>query len=120
MQEVIRVLATREKEGEGSRFDRLRWERELVEIRAELALARRKRRRPEAGCLSSFRRYVKLPKLRARLALAKICRSWQIYSPRQWLPFRDPRRTANWLHVSGWNNKQPDACVIPNPWLRVA
>lgn len=38
LQEVIRVLATREKEGEGSRFDRLRWEREAVEIRAELAL----------------------------------------------------------------------------------
>ena len=39
LQEVIRVLATREKEGEGSRFDRLRWERELVELRSELALA---------------------------------------------------------------------------------
>jgi cobalt-zinc-cadmium efflux system outer membrane protein len=38
LQEVIRVLATREKEGEGSRFDRLRWERELVELRSELAL----------------------------------------------------------------------------------
>lgn len=37
MKEVIRVLAMREKEGEGSRFDRLRGERELVEIRAELA-----------------------------------------------------------------------------------
>ncbi len=37
LQEVIRVLAAREKEGEGTRFDRLRWERELVEIRAELA-----------------------------------------------------------------------------------
>ena len=38
LQEVIRVLATREREGEGSRFDRLRWERELVELRSELAL----------------------------------------------------------------------------------
>lgn len=37
LQEVIRVLAAREKEGEGTRFDRLRWERELVEIRAEMA-----------------------------------------------------------------------------------
>jgi outer membrane protein, heavy metal efflux system len=37
--EVIRVVAAREKEGEGTRFDRLRWERELVEIRAELASA---------------------------------------------------------------------------------
>ena len=31
------VLATREKEGEGSRFDRLRWERELVDIGAEIS-----------------------------------------------------------------------------------
>lgn len=36
MQEVVRVLGAREKEGEGSRFDRLRAERELVEIRSEL------------------------------------------------------------------------------------
>ncbi|MBI3211052.1 MAG: TolC family protein [Candidatus Solibacter usitatus] len=40
LQEVIRVLSVREKEGEGSRFDRLRWERELVEIRAEVAMLR--------------------------------------------------------------------------------
>jgi cobalt-zinc-cadmium efflux system outer membrane protein len=38
LQEVIRVLTTREREGEGSRFDRLRWERELVELGSELAL----------------------------------------------------------------------------------
>ena len=36
LQEVIRVLTTREKEGEGSRFDRLRGEREMVEIQAEM------------------------------------------------------------------------------------
>jgi len=35
---VVQILATREKEGEGTRFDRLRWERELVEIHAESAL----------------------------------------------------------------------------------
>ncbi|MGC4054224.1 MAG: TolC family protein [Paludibaculum sp.] len=35
--EVIRVLTAREKEGEGTRFDRLRWERELVELGAELS-----------------------------------------------------------------------------------
>ncbi|MFN0169897.1 MAG: TolC family protein [Bryobacteraceae bacterium] len=38
LHEVIRVLVTREREGEGSRFDRLRWERELVELRSDLAL----------------------------------------------------------------------------------
>ena len=36
MQEVIRILATQEKEGEGSRFDRLRGERALVDILPEL------------------------------------------------------------------------------------
>lgn len=36
LREVIRVLAAREKEGEGPRFDRLRWERELVDIHAEM------------------------------------------------------------------------------------
>lgn len=40
LRDVIRVLGTREKEGEGTRFDRLRWERELVEIRAETASLR--------------------------------------------------------------------------------
>ena len=36
---VIRILAEREKEGEGSKYDRLRAEREAVELRAELAVA---------------------------------------------------------------------------------
>ncbi len=38
--DVIRVLAGREREGEGSKFDRLRAERERAEVRAELALVR--------------------------------------------------------------------------------
>jgi cobalt-zinc-cadmium efflux system outer membrane protein len=37
---VIRVLADREREGEGSKFDRLRAERERAEMLAELALVR--------------------------------------------------------------------------------
>ena len=36
-EETVRVLAAREREGEGSRFDRLRGERELEELRATLA-----------------------------------------------------------------------------------
>lgn len=46
IEETVRVLSIREKEGEGTRFDRLRWERELVEIRTELALVQS--REPEA------------------------------------------------------------------------
>jgi outer membrane protein, heavy metal efflux system len=40
IESVIRVLADREREGEGSRFDRLRTERERAEMLAELALLR--------------------------------------------------------------------------------
>lgn len=39
LDEVIRVLRTRESEGEGSRYDRLRAEREMAEYRSQLALA---------------------------------------------------------------------------------
>ncbi len=40
IEDVIRVLRDREREGEGSKFDRLRTERERAEMLAELALVR--------------------------------------------------------------------------------
>lgn len=40
LQEVVRILAEREKHGEGSRFDRLRAEQEQSDLRAELASTR--------------------------------------------------------------------------------
>ena len=42
IENVIRVLAERERQGEGSKFDRLRTERERAEMLAELALVRAK------------------------------------------------------------------------------
>jgi cobalt-zinc-cadmium efflux system outer membrane protein len=40
LEEVVRILRVREAEGEGSRYDRLRGERELAEYRSQLAAAR--------------------------------------------------------------------------------
>lgn len=40
LESVIDVLRTREKEGEGSRYDRLRAEREIAEYRSQLGVAR--------------------------------------------------------------------------------
>ncbi len=40
LEEVARILRVREQEGESSRFDRLRVERELADLRADLAAAR--------------------------------------------------------------------------------
>jgi outer membrane protein TolC len=39
LQELVRVLREREREGEGSAFDRLRAERELAEVQADLISA---------------------------------------------------------------------------------
>ena len=39
VQQVIDLLAVREREGEGSRYDRLRVERETVDLRADIAVA---------------------------------------------------------------------------------
>lgn len=39
LEAVIRILRTRESEGEGSKYDRLRAEREMAEYRSQLALA---------------------------------------------------------------------------------
>jgi cobalt-zinc-cadmium efflux system outer membrane protein len=40
VEQLIRLLRTREQEGEGSRYDRLRAERELTELRVDLTAAR--------------------------------------------------------------------------------
>lgn len=53
LDEVIRVLRARETEGEGSRYDRLRAEREMAEYRSQLALAHTDTVQARAG-LSGF------------------------------------------------------------------
>jgi outer membrane protein, heavy metal efflux system len=39
LREIVRILRDREREGEGSRYDRLRGEREIIETRTELTAA---------------------------------------------------------------------------------
>ena len=51
---LIAVLRTREEQGEGSRFDRLRAEREVAEVDADLALAHIDRRRAQARLAAFF------------------------------------------------------------------
>ncbi|HEU5182069.1 MAG TPA: TolC family protein [Candidatus Polarisedimenticolia bacterium] len=57
MQELVEALRAREREGESSGFDRMRAERELAEIAADLALARGEL----AGAGSSLAALVNLP-----------------------------------------------------------
>lgn len=52
LQEVVRILRVREQEGESSRFDRLRAERELADLRADLAAASTLHAQARAGLAS--------------------------------------------------------------------
>jgi outer membrane protein, heavy metal efflux system len=52
LREVVRILRDREKEGEGSRYDRLRGEREVMETRTELSAARVRIAQARADLLS--------------------------------------------------------------------
>jgi cobalt-zinc-cadmium efflux system outer membrane protein len=52
IQQVIDLLALREREGEGSRYDRLRVERETLDLRADIAVARARARNEKTVLLS--------------------------------------------------------------------
>ncbi len=52
IQQVIELLATRESEGEGSRYDRIRVERETADMRADIAVARASVRSQQTVLLS--------------------------------------------------------------------
>lgn len=51
---IVRILREREREGEGSKFDRLRAERELADAQAEFANAQAQRGQLQAQLASSF------------------------------------------------------------------
>lgn len=52
VQQVIQLLRTREQEGEGSRYDRMRVERETADLRADIAVARARARGERTVLLS--------------------------------------------------------------------
>jgi cobalt-zinc-cadmium efflux system outer membrane protein len=52
LEEILRVLAVREREGEGSRYDRLRVERELRELKTDLTVTELRRQQDRAILLS--------------------------------------------------------------------
>ena len=54
LQEIARILGEREREGEGSKFDRLRAERELADAQADLANAKAQRGQMQARLASFF------------------------------------------------------------------
>jgi len=69
---VIRVLADREREGEGSKFDRLRTERERAELLAELTLLRAATALERAQLLAFLPEGSNIPSLSGNLETASL------------------------------------------------
>jgi cobalt-zinc-cadmium efflux system outer membrane protein len=67
IEDVIAILATREREGEGSTFDRLRAERERAELRAELELLRATIELDRARLLAFLPPATSIPRVAGRL-----------------------------------------------------
>jgi cobalt-zinc-cadmium efflux system outer membrane protein len=80
LEEVIRILRAREREGEGSRYDRLRAERELAEYRSQLALARGDATQARAALTGFLPDGVHIPLVTGRLdTLATVPSSDQLH-----------------------------------------
>lgn len=70
LREIVRILRDREKEGEGSRYDRLRAERELVELRTEVTAARVRITRARAELLSFLPAGTQIARVTGQLSLS--------------------------------------------------
>ena len=112
LEEVIRVLRAREAEGEGSRYDRLRVEREAAEYQSQLAAAAADLAQaravlvawlPEGTSVSavdgSLQTSNSMPLLEAVLARALSRRSEIVLEQRQTERFRLESRAAERLRI---------------------
>ena len=112
LEDVIKILRTREAEGEGSRYDRLRAERELAEYRSQLAATRAEVAQARASLLAflpegsnvdrvtgSLQTLVPLPSLDGLLSRAFSHRSEIVFERRQAERFQLEARAAERLRV---------------------
>ncbi len=75
IEQIVTLLRTREREGEGSRYDRIRVERETVDLRADVAVARAKARAELTFLLAYLPQQTAITSLSGALVPLAIARS---------------------------------------------
>jgi cobalt-zinc-cadmium efflux system outer membrane protein len=66
--QILELLRLREREGEGSKYDRMRVEREAADVRADLAVAQARSRSEQAVLLAYLPSQTRVPELAGELA----------------------------------------------------
>jgi len=117
IQEVISLLRTREQEGEGSRYDRMRVERETADLRADVALARARARSERTFLLSYLPPQTAIMCLLGELAPRNVPPSADEVVRRALNSRADIRAESSRLVQFGLEQQAADRMRIPEPMI---
>ena len=117
IQEVIEILRTREQEGEGSRYDRIRVERETADLRADVALARTRARSERTFLLSYLPPQTGMTRLLGELAPRMVPRSKDDVVQRAFNSRADVRSESSRLVQLALEQQAADRMRVPEPMI---
>ena len=117
IQEVIELLRTREQEGEGSRYDRMRVERETADLRADVALARARARSERTFLLSYLPPQTGVTRLLGNLAPRIVPPSADEVVRRALNSRADVRAESSRLVQLGLEQQVADRMRVPEPTI---
>ena len=112
---IIDLLTTREREGEGSRYDRVRVEREAADLRADLALATVRARSERAALAAYLPQQIRLDILTGDLAPHGIPESLEAVLRRALDARAEIRAETNRLTQLAFQQQAADRQRIPEP-----
>ena len=117
IQDVIELLRKREQEGEGSRYDRIRVERETADLRADIALARARARGERTFLLSYLPPATVVTRVLGDLAPRLIPESAAMVVQQALRSRADIRAESARLLQLGLEQQAADRMKIPEPMI---
>jgi cobalt-zinc-cadmium efflux system outer membrane protein len=117
IQQVIDLLAAREREGEGSRYDHLRVERETLDLRADIAISRARARNEKTVLLSYLPADTALPSLSGDVGSQPFATSASDLVAQALLNRADFRTQSSRLAQLGLEQQAADRLRRPEPMI---
>jgi outer membrane protein, heavy metal efflux system len=117
IEDVIRVLRAREREGEGSKFDRLRTDRERAELLAELALVRAETMLERAQVLAFLPQGTTLTTVSGQIEMPLLALNAEELTRRAFTVREDYRAEQQRLEQYGLEQRAAERLRFPEPVL---
>lgn len=115
IEKVLELLRLREREGEGSKYDRMRVEREAADVRADLAVAQARSRSEQAVLLAYLPSQTTVPELRGELAPRGVPTSREDVLRQALASRAELRAQTTRLAQLGFEQQAADRLRIPEP-----